>query len=420
MKRLFLLLAMTFMLSTNFAAPQKTYTRAQVDSIVAVEVKQQLNHAVAVEVQKQLAAQNAQIELLVEKSSQDRLGTYITEQNNQLTRQNTHFTILIAVLMAILGVGAPLLINRQYEKRLDKIAKQNEERIDASLSQSKVKLDKIVRKNEKRIDTSLLQSKEKLSEIAKQNEEKISEDIATKTSGLNTQTIELNRKILALNENIKNHDETIKKSLDQQEKLKTEIEEMRKQVEKLAGEAEKSKNEARKAEQAAKASELFSKAYNEKDVDKRIELYTEVLKISPNDADAINNLGVAYSDKGEYDLAIEKYNQLIGLGLGDYVTYYNRSIAYVYKKDLAQAIKDLKQSINLSDSYEDSKLGLEIVQDLQTIKNLMEENKLEEAHKKAIEAMEIAKGTNDDSNDWVKIVERKIKEIKNLQKQDKP
>ena len=364
--KFFLLLAMTFLLLTNYGATQKIYTRAQVDSIVAVEVRQQLDKVVAVEVQKQLSSKNVEIELLVEKSSQDRLSTYITEQNNQLTRQNTHFTILITVLMAIFGVGAPILINRQYEKRLDAIAKKNEEKISA--------------------------------------------DIETKTSVLNARTSTLNK-------NIKKHDKTIKTSLEQQGKLKTEIETIRKQVEALAEEAEKSKDEARKAEQAAKVSELFSKALKEKDVDKQIELYTEILKISPDDADAIHNLGATYSAKGEYDKAIEKNNQVIDLGFDElYLLYYNRSIAYIYKNDLDQAIKDLKQSIDLNTNYEESKLGLEIVQRLQIIKNLQEESKLEEANEKAMEAMEIAKKTKDDDDDWVKIVNLKIKEIENLQK----
>lgn len=421
MKKLFLLLAMMFLLSPNYAVPPKTYTRAQVDSIVAVEVQQQLDQAVTVEVQKQLAAKNAEIELLVEKSSQDKLGTYITEQNNQLTRQNTFVTIILAVF----GLIIPLLMNRQYEKRLDAIAKQNE----------------------KRIDTSLSQSNERLSEIAKQNEEKISEDIAKKTSGLNTQTIELNKRILALNENIKNHDESIKNSLEQQEQLKTEIEGIRKQVETLAGEAEKSKEEARKAEQAAKASELFSKAYNEKNVDKQIEFYSELLKISPKEIEAYNNIGVAYSEKGDDDKAIESFNQAIKLkpdavlysnrgasyiNKEDYDkaiesfdqaikldsdfadAYYNRGIVYAYKEDTENSIKDINRAIELDPKGRNFIAGLEIVKKLQTVKNLLKENSLEEAFKTIKEAREVAMKTND--KDWVNIVDLKIKEIEKLQK----
>lgn len=396
MKRLFLLLAMTFMLSTNFAALQKTYIRAQVDSIVAVEVKQQLDQMVAAEVQKQLAAQNAQIELLVEKSSQDKLGTYITEQNNQLTRQNTYLTILITILMALLGVGAPILINKQNEKKLEAIAKENK-------------------------------------------------------------------------------------------KIKAEIETMRVQVESRAKEAEESKEEAQKAKQAAKASELFSQAINEKDLDKKIELYTEVLKISP-DADAYNNRGNAYDDKGVYDKAIDDYNHAIELRpdevvaynnrgvtyskigdyrkamkdynqairikpnyveaynnrgnvysvMGDYQkamdeysyaisirpdyaeAYYNRGIIFAYKNEFKEALNELEQSIRLNPDFDVFKHGLQIVRKLQTVKNLMEESDFDNALKIANEALEIAIKINDDSDDWVKIVERKIKEIEGLQNTGKP
>lgn len=395
--KLFLLLAMMFLLSPNYAVPLKTYTKTQVDSIVAVEVQQQLDQAVTIEVQKQLAAKHAEIELLVEKSSQEKLGIYITEQNNQLTRQN----ILITVIIAVFSVAVPIVINRQYEK--------------------------------------------KLNEIAKKNEDKISADIEKKTSDLNTRTS-------TLIENIKNHDETIKKSLEQQEKMKAEIEGVRGKVEKLAEEAEKSKEEAQKAEQAAKASELFSKAYNEKDVDKQIELYTEVLKISPNDtiayynrgcayydkkdydkaigdydqairikpdhADAYNNRGVAYHDKGDYDKAIENYNQATEIRPNDPVICYNRSLAYCYKGDINKALDDLTRSIVFNPNDNDYKIGLEIVQKLQHVKNLVDEHEHKEAIKIAEEAMDIAKQSSD--KDWVKIMELKIKEIEDLQKQSKP
>ncbi len=395
MKRLFLLLAMLFLLSPNYAVPSKTYTRAQVDSIVAVEVKQQLDQAVAVEVQKQLTAKNAEIELLVEKSSQDRLGTYITEQNNQLTRQN----ILITVIIAVFSVTIPIVINRQYEK--------------------------------------------KLNEIAKKNEDKISADIDKKTSDLNTQT-------LTLNENIKKHGETISESLKQQEKLKSEIKGMRGQVEKLTEEAEKSKEEARKAEQAAKASELFSKAYNEKNIDKQIELYNDVLKISPDSDNAYFNRGYAYCSKGDYDKAIEDYSQVIRLkpdhadaynnrGIAyhnkedfgkaienydlalkvrpnDSLIYYNKSLAYCHMGDYNKALEDLTKSIDINPNDKDSRLGLEVVKKLQGVKKRIEENNLDKAHEKAVEAMEIAQKMKDTDDDWVKIVDLKIKEIEDLQK----
>ena len=361
--KLFLLLAMMFLLSPNYAVPSKTYTKTQVDSIVAVEVQQQLDQAVTVEVQKQLAAKNAEIELLVEKSSQDKLGTYITEQNNQLTRQNTHFTILITVLMAIFGVGAPLLINWQNGKKWNGIAKENES-------------------------------------------------------------------------------------------IKSDIETMREQVEKLTKEAEESKDEARKAEQAAKISELFSRALKEKDVDKQIELYTEILKLSPDDVDALNNRGVAYGDKGDYGKAIENFDKAVKINPNDadlYINlgnaynnngdhnkaienfdkaikispddadaYYNRSLSYTYKNDLENALNDINQSIEFNPNDKDSRLGLEIIKKLLIIKELIEKRDFGKALQITREAMEIAKKTNDIDDDWVKIIVLKIKEIEDLQKQSKP
>ena len=55
-------------------------------------------------------------------------------------------------------------------------------------------------------------------------------------------------------------------------------------------------------------------AYSENgDQDKAIAEFSKAIALKPDFADAYNNRGIAYGEKGEYDLAIEDYNKTIQL-----------------------------------------------------------------------------------------------------------
>ena len=111
---------------------------------------------------------------------------------------------------------------------------------------------------------------------------------------------------------------------------------------------------------------------------------------------------------------MDDFNQAIRIKHDYAEVYYNRGIVYTNIGEYIDAIEDMKRAIKWKDSFENSKLGIQIVRNLMDIQNLVKVSDFESAHKLAIEAMEIAKKTND--KDWVKIMNLKIKEIEDLQK----
>ena len=279
-KSLFLLLLFLLLSNTNIEA-QKSYTKSQVDSIVAQEV------------QKQLAAKNAEIELLVEKSSQDKIYKYITEQNNHLTTHDTFMGgiyaamgILFTLLIGLMGAIFPYMLNKRYEERLDKIAEDNK------------------------------------TEIAKKVGEKAAE----------------------LTDKIDKHDEKIKAQKDIIDEQQTKMDDVCQKVKEMADAAAES---AKKAE----AAKLFNQALDEKDLDEKLRLYEEVLKISPNEAKVYNNIGNVYSKKGDNDKAIENYEMAIRLKPDIAEPYNNLGAAYARKGNYDKAIENLDKAINLKPDY---------------------------------------------------------------------
>ena len=103
----------------------------------------------------------------------------------------------------------------------------------------------------------------------------------------------------------------------------------------------------------------FANAYNNRgnaygdkgDYDLAIEDYTKAIQFNPNYAEAYNNRGIAYGDKGDYDRAIEDYTKAIQLNPNDAETYYNRGNAYGDKGDYDLAIEDYTKAIQLNPNY---------------------------------------------------------------------
>ena len=100
----------------------------------------------------------------------------------------------------------------------------------------------------------------------------------------------------------------------------------------------------------------FANAYNNRgnaygdkgDYDRAIEDYTKAIQFNPNYAEAYNNRGNAYGDKGDYDRAIEDYTKAIQHNPNDAETYNNRGIAYRNKGDNDRAIEDYTKAIQLN------------------------------------------------------------------------
>lgn len=92
---------------------------------------------------------------------------------------------------------------------------------------------------------------------------------------------------------------------------------------------------------------FFKLAYEEKNIDKQILLYTKVIELDDKFATAYNNRGFAYYNKGDFDKAILDHNKAIELDNKYALAYNNRGIAYHGKGDLDKAFSDFIKAIEL-------------------------------------------------------------------------
>ena len=78
-----------------------------------------------------------------------------------------------------------------------------------------------------------------------------------------------------------------------------------------------------------------------------VENYSYAIKLQPNFAEAYNNRGNAYSDKGDFGQAIQDYSKAIELKPDLAEAYYNRGVAYGNKRNFDRAIQDFNEAIKL-------------------------------------------------------------------------
>ena len=146
---------------------------------------------------------------------------------------------------------------------------------------------------------------------------------------------------LFLNADMKRQIRDIQKKVEEAEKVKEATVQAK-------VDAEKANEEAKESEKSAKVSKLFAEALAEKDLDKQIELYSEILELDPNSAAALINRGVTYDNKGNHNQAIEDYDEAIRINPKYAEAYYNRGTAYLHKGNCDQAIKDYDEAIKLN------------------------------------------------------------------------
>ena len=142
------------------------------------------------------------------------------------------------------------------------------------------------------------------------------------------------------------------KSLQQQVKdLQKRNAELEKQI--LNAKTEQQKQEVTKIFEAldkdALALQKFNAAYNSKDYNEKIKLYSEAIYLKPNYEYAYNNRGHAYIELEKYDLAIQDLNKAISLNPKNDMAYNNRGVAYMDGlKQYNQAIADFNKAISLN------------------------------------------------------------------------
>ena len=95
------------------------------------------------------------------------------------------------------------------------------------------------------------------------------------------------------------------------------------------------------------AQEWFEKGYKAKDLDEKINYYTEAIRLKPNYVEAYYNRGLAYYDNNNFEDAIEDYNEALRLKLDYASAYTGRGVARFKQGDLDGAIKDYNEAIHL-------------------------------------------------------------------------
>ncbi|MBI5747750.1 MAG: tetratricopeptide repeat protein [Nitrospinae bacterium] len=146
--------------------------------------------------------------------------------------------------------------------------------------------------------------------------------------------------------------EDYKKIQEAYDKNQKEIEELKKQLAGAKGEKKKKQVEAKitDEERLFEASQWFDKGYQHalnKEYDNAIESYTKAIALDPNYAQAYNNRGVAYYDKGQHDRAIEDYNKAIALDPNLASAYNNRGVAYGLSGNMGRAISDFQKACDM-------------------------------------------------------------------------
>ncbi|MCE2396545.1 tetratricopeptide repeat protein [Candidatus Poribacteria bacterium] len=82
-----------------------------------------------------------------------------------------------------------------------------------------------------------------------------------------------------------------------------------------------------------------------------IEVYSRAIELNPNNPNAYNNRGVAYSAKGDFERTIEDYTKAIELNPNYAVAYSNRGGVYYLKEEYESAIVDFTKATELNPDY---------------------------------------------------------------------
>jgi tetratricopeptide (TPR) repeat protein len=110
-------------------------------------------------------------------------------------------------------------------------------------------------------------------------------------------------------------------------------------------------NEPGITEQQLTAQEHFEKGKQASSLDDQITHYTEAIRLDRTFANAYNNRGLAYNDKGEYDKALEDLNTSIQLDPTSASAYSNRGISWFNKGAYDKAIQDYNEALRLDPSF---------------------------------------------------------------------
>lgn len=251
-------------------APVVTITQQQFDSLVAA------------------AARGNQMELIAKQEAERMFDIYTTHVSWVIG--------LFGVLVALFGAALPYLINRNYEKRIEKkIAGHDEE---------------------------IKQSRQSLSDQSRKNEQLMSEL-----------------------EGVKGHVDNVESS----------IKEMQEQVKQSEARTRESSKEAKAWALFSWARQIQVGTHDKRELDKAINIYSQAITEFPQFPEALINRGNAYLKQGEYGKAIQDYGEAIKLRPQDAIAYNNRGFAYMRRGkegDYALAKADFEKDLTLDPDEE--------------------------------------------------------------------
>jgi tetratricopeptide (TPR) repeat protein len=119
-----------------------------------------------------------------------------------------------------------------------------------------------------------------------------------------------------------------------------------------------------------KAKELFEKAvelstYPNKENDKAIELFTEVIKLLPNDDESYAGRASCYTSIGELDKSVEDKSKAIALNPTEPKYYANRRYNYAWLGEIEKAVADAEKEIELSGKEQAARVYCALAMDIE-------------------------------------------------------
>src|ERR1017187_4152305 len=104
-------------------------------------------------------------------------------------------------------------------------------------------------------------------------------------------------------------------------------------------------------EEELTAQQWFERGLAASDLDEKLRLYSEAIRLKPDYAEAFNNRGVARANRGDVEGALLDCNEAIRLKPDYAAAFYNRGNARAAKGDVEGALQDYSEAIRLKPDY---------------------------------------------------------------------
>lgn len=95
----------------------------------------------------------------------------------------------------------------------------------------------------------------------------------------------------------------------------------------------------------------FACALHTHERDESTEKYKQAVRLNSNSAEAYNNLGIAYLERGKLDEAIVAFKTAIRINLNFAEAYYYLADAYSLKNEKMLSLESLQKAMKLDGSY---------------------------------------------------------------------